>query len=147
MSIDTAPTVSATALDATSGAVTRRDILLYALVLAPVSREDHATLRDVARGADERVVLAAPDTRRVVWDHVREDQLGATGCTTQRSHSDQLSPFLRSVPTLPVQKKAKISCRRRNSGHLAAPNGSPLAACSFVGSFRANHTRPLLATR
>jgi hypothetical protein len=54
--------------------------------------EDHATLGDVAFGADERVVLAASEARIVVRYHARQDQLRATRCTTHRSHSDHLLP-------------------------------------------------------
>jgi hypothetical protein len=46
----------------------------HAVVLAPMFGEDHATLVDVAFGADERVVLAASEARSVVRYHARQDQ-------------------------------------------------------------------------
>jgi hypothetical protein len=47
--------------------------------------------QDLAAGANEGVVLAATDTRRIVGNHGRQDQLGATRTATHRLHSDQHS--------------------------------------------------------
>ena len=50
--------------------------------------EDHTTLGDMARRANQGVVLAATDTRRV-GDDAGQDQLVATRCTT---HHNTLRP-------------------------------------------------------
>jgi hypothetical protein len=41
----------------------------------------------MASRANKSVVLKATDSRRVLRDHVREDQLSVTCCTVHRSHS------------------------------------------------------------
>ena len=52
-----------------------------------MSREDYSAHSDMASRANKSVVLKATDSRRVLRDHVREDQLSVTCCTVHRSHS------------------------------------------------------------
>ena len=49
--------------------------------------EDYSAHSDMASRANKSVVLKATDSRRVLRDHVREDQLSVTCCTVHRSHS------------------------------------------------------------
>jgi hypothetical protein len=58
-------------------------------------REDQAALRDVATGANEGVVLAASNPRRVVRHHARQDQLRAT--REQRIGRTRPAPTLQST--------------------------------------------------
>jgi hypothetical protein len=69
-----------------------------------MSGEDQAPLGDVARRADEDVALAPAQTRSVVGDHARKNQLAITRTATHRSHSDQ-QPSSGRLPMLHVQKK------------------------------------------
>jgi hypothetical protein len=41
----------------------------------------------MASRANKGVVLKATDSHRVLWDHVRKDQLSVTPCTVHPSHS------------------------------------------------------------
>src|ERR1700738_2308095 len=41
----------------------------------------------IAPGVNKSVAVKATDSRRVLRDHVREDQLSVTCCTVHRSHS------------------------------------------------------------
>ena len=96
-----------------------------ALVLAPMSGEDQPTIRDLAAGANEGVALAAADTRRIVGNHGRQDQLGATRAATHRLHSDQrsraeLHSCSADIYRGTTNKGLTRSVRRRNSGCLAA---------------------------
>jgi hypothetical protein len=52
-----------------------------------MSREDYSAHSDMASRANKIVVLKATDSRRVLRDHVRKDQLSVTRCTVHRSHS------------------------------------------------------------
>jgi hypothetical protein len=44
-------------------------------------------LCDMARRANEPMVLDATDSNRLVRDHVCQDQLGTAGSTTHHSHT------------------------------------------------------------
>ena len=52
-----------------------------------MSREDYSAHSDMASRANKSVVLKATDSRRVLRDHVRKDQLSVTRCTVHPSHS------------------------------------------------------------
>ena len=52
-----------------------------------MSGEDYSAHSDMTSRANKSVVLKATDSRRVLRDHVREDQLSVTSCTAHRSHS------------------------------------------------------------
>jgi hypothetical protein len=52
-----------------------------------MSREDYSAHSDMASRANKSVVLKATDSRRVLRDHVHEDQLSVTCCTVHRSYS------------------------------------------------------------
>src|ERR1700732_2483960 len=52
-----------------------------------MSREDYSAHSDMASRANKSVVLKATDSRRVLRDYVRKDQLSVTRCTVHRSHS------------------------------------------------------------
>lgn len=58
-----------------------------AISLTTMFDEHYPMLCDMARGANERVVLNATESNTLVWDHLRQGQLSATGCTTHRSNS------------------------------------------------------------
>src|ERR1700730_14295068 len=60
------------------------------VIVTPMSGEDHPTLRDMACRTDKRMVLEATYSGRIVRDHVRQDQLSATGSTTHHSHTKSL---------------------------------------------------------
>src|ERR1700738_1093412 len=52
-----------------------------------MSREDYSAHSDMATRTNKSVVPKAAESRRVLRDHVREDQLSVTCCTVHRSHS------------------------------------------------------------
>ena len=53
---------------------------------APVSREDHSTLRGMASRTTECVMFNRTSSNCLVRDHTRQDQIAATGCTTHHLH-------------------------------------------------------------
>jgi len=57
------------------------------VLLTPMSHEDYSTHCAMASRANKGVVLKATDSHRVLWDHVRKDQLSVTPCTVHPSHS------------------------------------------------------------
>jgi hypothetical protein len=60
------------------------------VIVTPMSGEDHPTLRDMTCRTDKRMVLEAAYSARIVRDHVRQDQLSATGSTTHHSYTKSL---------------------------------------------------------
>jgi hypothetical protein len=83
--------------------------------------EDDAALRDMACRAN-KVVLNTADSDHVVRDHVRQDELGATRCTTHRSapaRSQRARVQTKGLTAVP-------GCG--NIGYLAASNGSPIVS-------------------
>jgi hypothetical protein len=57
------------------------------LLLAPVPRESYTTHCEMARRANKGVMLKAPNTYRIIWDHARKYQLRITCSAAHRSHS------------------------------------------------------------
>src|ERR1700730_12008581 len=55
--------------------------------LATAFYEHNPMLCDMARRANERMVLDATDSNRLVRDHVCQDQRGTGGSTTHHSHT------------------------------------------------------------
>jgi hypothetical protein len=70
-----------------------------AVSLATTFCEHNPMLYDMARRANECVVLNATDSNRVVREHVGQDQLGAAGSTTHHG-SPKLVTYTPSVPAL-----------------------------------------------
>jgi hypothetical protein len=85
-----------------------------AISLTTMFDEQYPMLCDMARGANERVVLNATESNTLVWDHLRQGQLCATGCTTHRSnqsHTHKHPPVL--------EYRTLASCRMRY--HITLP--------------------------
>jgi hypothetical protein len=60
-----------------------------AISLTTIFDEHYPTLGNMASRADERIVLDTTYSHCMVRDHLRQDQLSATGNTTHHSHPNR----------------------------------------------------------